>query len=549
MLKQASIKTQLFLFGFFMLLGGSVLSGTLLYAFNNIRDNFNNQYILVDTKVEKMRNIMDSMNNNRAQVLLLLQHDPHGHAVSLHDHEASMHLDRISEGKKVISDEVENLEKILTQEEHADFQKWKEARTTFAQKGIDLVLSSVQAGDYSEAGKLVVKNTVPAYKAARLESERIFKYFNGEKIKIKSNIESIMEKSMFVAVALFVIGVVFVVFVSFLLSRHISIQMNKMKETLAKISDNHDLTLRLDEEGTYEIAEIGKSVNKFIGSISQFVSSAKSMANQVADAAVNIASSTIAITRTSELQGDRVAGTAASTEELSVSIAEMSRNTDSARQAAERTLTQSENGEKVIAQLIERIGVVSGNISSCSGSVTQLSTRSDSIKTVLNEIKDIAGQTNLLALNAAIEAARAGEAGRGFAVVADEVRKLAERTTTAAEFIIRTISEIHGDVGKASSALSQGVLSIDEVFVFANQGTQALQAIVVEAKASDTMVSDINSALSEQTQASTGIANDVEHIARTTEEALQELRSISSDAEGLRQAASTLSNELEKFRD
>ena len=369
-----------------MLLGVLVLSGTLLYSLNTIRDNFNHQYILVDTKVEKMRNIMDSMNNNRAQVLLLLQHDPKGSAASLHDHEPKMHLDRIKEGKELINNEIEVLEQILNQNEQADFQKWKEARTNFAKNGIDSVVSLIGSGNYDEAGKAVVKNVVPSYRNSRLESERIFKKYSEEKTKIKLVIEDVMQKAMMASIVMFIGGMVFVFLISILVSRNISNQMNKMKDTLAQISQNHDLTLKLDEGGTLEIAQIGKSVNVFIASISGFVSSTKRMAHELNSAALNIASSTKSITRTSEVQTDRIAGTAAATEELSVSINEMSRNTEAARTVAQETRIQSEQGGKVVTKLTQGMNQVSQNMQSCETSVADLSDKSDSINKVLREI-------------------------------------------------------------------------------------------------------------------------------------------------------------------
>ena len=187
-------------------------------------------------------------------------------------------------------------------------------------------------------------------------------------------------------------------------------------------------------------------------------------------------------------------------------------------------------------------------MSDASGRIRALEERAKQVSSIANVIKDIAGQTNLLALNAAIEAARAGEQGRGFAVVADEVRKLAERTSSATLEIEQMITGIQNDTVGAVEAMSAALPEVQEGVELANSASESLQAIEDGARRTLERVGEVADATLEQSSASTSIAQRVEQIANMVEETTETIRGTAATAHELENIANNLKQQIGKFR-
>ncbi len=271
-------------------------------------------------------------------------------------------------------------------------------------------------------------------------------------------------------------------------------------------------------------------------------------AHQVSTAATQMAAASHQITESSRVQSESAASTAAAVEEVTVSINQVADSTRETRGVSEQACVLSTEGEKSARAAAEQMNGTAQSVHHSMELIERLSQRSKDISGIVKVIRDIADQTNLLALNAAIEAARAGEQGRGFAVVADEVRKLAERTATSTSEISAMIEAIQGEVGRAVENLKTNNAQVAQGKSLAEQVAATLARINEGARLTMERINDISSAASEQGTASNDIARNVEKIAQMTEENSAAITQASSSARDLEALASRLHAEVAVFK-
>jgi methyl-accepting chemotaxis protein len=239
---------------------------------------------------------------------------------------------------------------------------------------------------------------------------------------------------------------------------------------------------------------------------------------------------------------------AASLEEMTVSINHVTDNAQTARDASLHSGEMSELGAKVIHDAVLEMGKIEVSVKGFSSIIQSLELQSNEISAIVNVIKEIADQTNLLALNAAIEAARAGEQGRGFAVVADEVRKLAERTGKSTQEIATMIGKIQSGTKEAVTSIENGVSTVISGVALANKAGDSITQIKAEAANVAQVVSEISDSLKEQSLASNDVAKNVEKIAQMTEENNAAVLQSSTAANHLEQLASSLHSSISHFK-
>lgn len=283
-----------------------------------------------------------------------------------------------------------------------------------------------------------------------------------------------------------------------------------------------DLTRRVPVgTGSDEIAELARYVNVFIEKMQRAILLVHDGTNRLASSTVQLSSSADSVVRVAEGQDSRVVQSASAVEEMTMTAGEVARNSNDAAHLAQETAQTAKSGQMVMEQTVEGMQQVSQAVMQASTIITNLGRSSDQIGEIVGVIEDIADQTNLLALNAAIEAARAGEQGRGFAVVADEVRKLAERTTKATKEIGDMIRQIQQDTRTAVSSMEEGTLRVDSGVALAHKTGEALARIYSMVNATSGMIQQIAQAAEEQSVVTRQIANDLESVTQTTRETTQ----------------------------
>ena len=268
----------------------------------------------------------------------------------------------------------------------------------------------------------------------------------------------------------------------------------------------------------------------------------------LATASQQLTDETEQISRGSQQTSEATAATAAAVEQMTVSISHISssaRETEANSQHAAELATQ---GERLANNAADEIRRISSDISATADLIRGLVERSREIDSMSAVIKDIADQTNLLALNAAIEAARAGEQGRGFAVVADEVRKLAERTSGATQDITRTIRAVQSDTDAAASRMDGVRQQVTLGVELTEQAAQALRDINDGARATLEKTREVANAAQEQSQVSNSIAGNVERIAQMVEESDAAVQAAHDQVRQLDELARELNQAAAKFR-
>jgi methyl-accepting chemotaxis protein len=282
--------------------------------------------------------------------------------------------------------------------------------------------------------------------------------------------------------------------------------------------------------------------------LQQTVGRLKHDAARLSGASTSVASATRDIAGQAQAQSEAASSTAASVEKVSVSISQVAEHAEQTQGIAQQATALSESGRETMRKAAQSMTRLAGSVQDSARLIEALAKRSAEISTIVEVIRDISEQTNLLALNAAIEAARAGEQGRGFAVVADEVRKLAERTGASTTEISALTGTIQAEVASAVAQLKQSTTQVDEGVGLSAEVEQALAQIQDGAGSTRNFVGDIAWAAAEQRSASQDIAKHVEHIARMAEDSSRAIEVATDAARDLETLATAVNSQVSQFR-
>ena len=309
-----------------------------------------------------------------------------------------------------------------------------------------------------------------------------------------------------------------------------------------------DMTARMHGEYRGDLQLIKDSINKVGGSLQDALRKVSEAVSATASASSQISSSTEEMAAGAQEQTSQASEVASAVEEMTKTIMENSKNASVAADTAKQARVSAEAGGKVVDDTVQGMKRIAGVVNKSAETVKELGRSSDQIGEIIGVIDDIADQTNLLALNAAIEAARAGEQGRGFAVVADEVRKLAERTTKATKEIAGMIKKIQADTTGAVQSMEEGTQEVERGIELADKAGMSLKEIVGVSQKLTDMVTQIAAASEQQSSASEQISKNVEGISKVTGETAQGTQQIARAAEDLNRLTDNLQKLISDFK-
>lgn len=316
---------------------------------------------------------------------------------------------------------------------------------------------------------------------------------------------------------------------------------------LRKLSDGN-LTARM--EGDYKnnykryqnnVNELGESLEKLVREISDAVAATASASTQISSSSEEMASG-------AHEQSAQTSEVVTAVEEMTSAIFETTQNADRAAKAAHNAGSIAREGGKVVEETVNGMTRIAQVVKQSAATVQELGRSSEQIGEIIQVIDDIADQTNLLALNAAIEAARAGEQGRGFAVVADEVRKLAERTAKATKEIAEMIEKIQQDTNGAVHSMEEGTSEVEKGRILADKAGRSLNEIISGADEVVNIVAQVASANQEQTSVAEQISKNIMTISNVTHESAAGIQQIARAAEDLNRLTENLQQLTSRFR-
>jgi methyl-accepting chemotaxis protein len=302
------------------------------------------------------------------------------------------------------------------------------------------------------------------------------------------------------------------------LAHSIRQRMDAMCDLMEYIGTSLDFTRRITIHHDDELGRAARAFNQLLDRMQGNLKSIFTASSEVSSEAQTLSQTAKQVAAASATQSESAAQMAATMEQMTASISHVANQAKITHQGATEAGRLVDDSSGIIGQTIQDIHEISGVIRSSASSIHQLETYSAQVGSVITVIREIADQTNLLALNAAIEAARAGEQGRGFAVVADEVRKLAERTTKSTQEISTTIATMVERSQEATAQMKSAELLVASGVQRADNADQAIRHIGENAEGATRSISDISAAIQQQGAASLNIATQVERTAQMSEE-------------------------------
>jgi methyl-accepting chemotaxis protein len=351
------------------------------------------------------------------------------------------------------------------------------------------------------------------------------------------------------AVVATVIAVAIIIALLGMLIRILIQPLHVMTRAMADIADGEgDLTKRLTIENNDEFGVLGTAFNRFVERIHGSIREVSSATGQVNEVALRVVAASNSSMFNSDQQASRTSSVAAAINQLGAAAQEIARNAAQASSQASDARSLAEDGQQVVDRSIKAMNQLSSMLSASSTNIESLNSKTVNIGQILEVITSISQQTNLLALNAAIEAARAGEAGRGFAVVADEVRNLAHRTQESAQQVQTMIEELQVGARESVSTMSDSQRHSQDSVEIANLAGERLNSVTLRIGEIDGMNQSVATATEEQTAVVESINVDITEINTLNQEGVENLQSTLRACSDLEQQAARLKQLVGSFR-
>ncbi len=421
------------------------------------------------------------------------------------------------------------------------------SRLDYGRNGVLPVIDLLQAEKFDEAHKLSQSVMVPGYTKA---SDAIDNLIQMQVDSAKAEYERVTKFTHILkvgAIITIIAGLALSIVLGLIITRSVNAGVRELAKTAARLSDG-DLTARVKLDSKDELGEVARAFNQMASEFSSLIAKVRQSTQQVIGASKTQATIAEKVSDISSNQKEQASNAAISIEQVNASVQEIAAKTTEVASYAGKASATADEGQQIVNRAVMGIQQVALTVKESAEQIATLGQRSDQIGQIINVIQDIAEQTNLLALNAAIEAARAGEQGRGFAVVADEVRKLAERTSQATSEISDMISTIQEETRNVVTIMEKGSAEVNDGVNLANQAGASLQNINASIKRVVDMIELISNSTRSQSEATSELTVQIEHIADMAKDNTHSIDKSTRSSHDLQKLSAHLQDVVSHFR-
>ena len=546
-----SIKGRLVALVGFLAVTLAITGGTSYYIANSADEEVSSIYNHETVPMREVATVRRLVVENSGQVFRAIQHSPSFEYAKLHNHPIDLHLDIIDTNLKRMNETFGALEKHLLPDSE-ELKILKEFQPLYAKYENEILLptmASLRGGDYSVGVVARFLKENGAFEAKM--NPLLDRLGDAQEAAVKASYEegkARNQRFVWIAMLTLIVGLTSGIAIAAFTIRSITGPLGEMQSVITRAAREKDFTGSIQVRSTDEIGTTANAFNGLMRSLQESLTELRQNIVQVDDATTTLAQASSQAAQASSETSESSSSMAASVEELSVSVTSVSDHTREALQLANTAGEYSESGGEVISNAVTAMADIAVQVRTVGSAITELGEHTERISTVVQVIKDVADQTNLLALNAAIEAARAGEQGRGFAVVADEVRKLAERTSKATGEIAGMIGDIQSRSKNAVNAMEETIGRLESSSELASRAGESIEAIRSANSKVQQVFADINEAMREQGAASYDIAQRVERVAQASEESSASVSASSEEAAKIHNLANAMRANIERFR-
>lgn len=473
-------------------------------------ENLYSQGMVNSNKASKVINLVG---NARGELLLAFQHDPDGKFATMHDHPVNLHLDRVlgflAETEALLKNEILTSE--LNNEQRNLANSFLEELQKITELGFRVSVNEMKKGNFTNANQVLLTVINPRF----VKVDKIAAEFLESQISYAQNTfietEEFISSFTITLAAIILISAGIITFIALIILGRIRKALEQIQDTAEKVTSG-DLTQRVEFGGNDELAKLSEYVDEIVTQFQSVISGMSQNAVQLASSAEEGSAVAMQTKQNIVEQQQQTQLVATAVHEFTSTVHEVANSAASAAEASDEADQATNEGMNVVQQTIDMISALNEEIAESTTAIHQLSQQSNEIGSVVDVIDGISEQTNLLALNAAIEAARAGEAGRGFAVVADEVRSLASRTQQSTEEIKAMIQSLQTSSSHSMQRMEQGSEQAKLTAEMAQQAGEALGKIAGSVEKINSMNVQIATAAEQQSSVTNEINQNVTAI-------------------------------------
>jgi methyl-accepting chemotaxis protein len=498
-----------------------------------------------------MGSILSSFQNIQSQLALAIQHAPGSKVLDLHNHAVDQHLN-------IINDEIQAIEKVIEVVFNAidgditgkEIERVKNIEATyhdFLTNGAVKAISLIRQNKYYEANKVLVSDMRTLFQKEKKLLDGFIEYNNKEAIEIFESSESYYQQFLLITIIIIIVSVTLGLFLSFMIIRGIQTSVIKLQSASTNFA-NGDMTTIISDYYQDELGEVCQSFNHMVDNVRQVIQKISSTTEQLASSSEELSAVTIKTQDGFVQQKEKTSIVTAEVGNMAQSMGDVKLNADNATESAKTCNLEAQQGMGIVSETIASINAVACELQNAAESVKSLEENTVKMSSIIEVIKGIAEQTNLLALNAAIEAARAGEQGRGFAVVADEVRTLASRTQESTEEIHAMIEQLKIGTNQAVNVMNRSQEEANKSVEKSSEADQSLKRINTAADSILQINTEIANTADSQNTMAESINNNIiaiNHIVEGANEGAKQTANASSD---LSSTASSLQNLVARFK-